>query len=97
MKVDAVDTTGAGDAFVAGILSQLAGDLSLLQVLLSEPYSTSSYFRSVVVLLNKLSNEFSDDFFPLNLKLISCIIANVLNIIKFLYLVAKIVFKFHFL
>ncbi|KAK9951068.1 hypothetical protein M0R45_006530 [Rubus argutus] len=29
--VDAVDTTGAGDAFVAGILSQLAVDLSLLQ------------------------------------------------------------------
>ena len=32
LKVDAVDTTGAGDAFVAGILLQLAGDLSLLQV-----------------------------------------------------------------
>ncbi|MED6180380.1 hypothetical protein PIB30_009733 [Stylosanthes scabra] len=30
-KVNAVDTTGAGDAFVAGILSQLAADLSLLQ------------------------------------------------------------------
>lgn len=27
-----MDTTGAGDAFVAGILSQLANDLSLLQV-----------------------------------------------------------------
>lgn len=33
LKVEAVDTTGAGDAFVAGMLSQLALDLSLLQVL----------------------------------------------------------------
>ncbi|XP_030508142.1 probable fructokinase-6, chloroplastic isoform X2 [Cannabis sativa] len=31
LKVEAVDTTGAGDAFVAGTLSQLADDLSLLQ------------------------------------------------------------------
>lgn len=34
LKVEAVDTTGAGDAFVAGILSQLASDISLL---LDEP------------------------------------------------------------
>ncbi|GMI85545.1 Fructokinase 6, Fructokinase 3 [Hibiscus trionum] len=31
LMVEAVDTTGAGDAFVAGTLSQLASDLSLLQ------------------------------------------------------------------
>ncbi|GAB2300086.1 hypothetical protein Dimus_034126 [Dionaea muscipula] len=30
-RVEAVDTTGAGDAFVAGILSQLATDITLLQ------------------------------------------------------------------
>lgn len=33
LKAEAVDTTGAGDAFVAGILSQLALDTSLLQVM----------------------------------------------------------------
>ncbi|XP_073151381.1 probable fructokinase-6, chloroplastic [Henckelia pumila] len=31
LKVESVDTTGAGDAFVAGVLSQLATDTSLLQ------------------------------------------------------------------
>lgn len=33
--MEVVDTTGAGDAFVAGILSQLSLDLSLLQVISS--------------------------------------------------------------
>jgi len=32
LAVQAVDTNGAGDAFVSGILSQLAKDLTLLQV-----------------------------------------------------------------
>nr|XP_043631432.1 probable fructokinase-6, chloroplastic [Erigeron canadensis] len=31
IKVDPVDTTGAGDAFVAGVLSKLAADVSLLK------------------------------------------------------------------
>ncbi|GAB4832411.1 hypothetical protein Ancab_006428 [Ancistrocladus abbreviatus] len=31
LKVEPVDTTGAGDAFVAGVLSQLAADISLLK------------------------------------------------------------------
>ncbi|KAH9316625.1 hypothetical protein KI387_025252, partial [Taxus chinensis] len=31
MKVKAVDTTGAGDAFIGGMLSQLANNLSLYQ------------------------------------------------------------------
>lgn len=38
LKVDPVDTTGAGDAFVAGILSQLASDDSLFQVSVSAIY-----------------------------------------------------------
>lgn len=33
LKVEAVETTGAGDAFVAATLAQLASDLSLLQVI----------------------------------------------------------------
>lgn len=32
VKVKAVDTTGAGDAFVSGILSSLASDLNIIQV-----------------------------------------------------------------
>lgn len=31
LKVEAVDTTGAGDAFVAAVLSQVAADVSLIQ------------------------------------------------------------------
>lgn len=30
--MDQVDTTGAGDAFVAGVLSELAKNISILQV-----------------------------------------------------------------
>ena len=32
VQVDCVDTTGAGDAFVAGILNKLASDLDLYKV-----------------------------------------------------------------
>lgn len=32
VKVKPVDTTGAGDAFVSGILNSLASDLNLIQV-----------------------------------------------------------------
>lgn len=33
-----MDTTGAGDAFVAGLLSQVATDVSLIQVLTCSLY-----------------------------------------------------------
>lgn len=32
VKVETIDTTGAGDAFVAGTLNQLAKDLSIINV-----------------------------------------------------------------
>lgn len=32
VRVEAVDTTGAGDAFVSGILTSLSSDLNLYQV-----------------------------------------------------------------
>lgn len=32
VKVNAVDTTGAGDAFVGGLLNSLAADLNLYKV-----------------------------------------------------------------
>lgn len=38
LKVDTVDTTGAGDAFVAGVLAQLAEDDTWLEVLFSLKY-----------------------------------------------------------
>ena len=34
IKTKAVDTTGAGDAFVSGILNCLASDLNLFKVLI---------------------------------------------------------------
>ncbi|RWV94636.1 hypothetical protein GW17_00042810 [Ensete ventricosum] len=47
LKVEQVDTTGAGDAFVAGILSQLASDVSLLQVPISVIITTKTTMLSL--------------------------------------------------
>ena len=43
VKVKAVDTTGAGDAFVGGILNSLASDLSLHEVSFSGVNSFNEY------------------------------------------------------
>lgn len=54
-----VDTTGAGDAFVSGLLNSLASDLTLLTVLISFLLPCLDFFE-----LKKTGiNEFGEHFF----------------------------------
>jgi len=65
VEVKPVDTTGAGDAFVGGILSNLASDLNLFKVSLApcvierdEIYSSMFLYSTVITLKSPLNQNF---------------------------------------
>lgn len=78
VKVDAVDTTGAGDAFVAGILWNLASDLTLYKVHIL-PFSFSFLFLNWKGMKRDGDSTFLRNIYPMHynkMKLTGCIISN---------------------